>query len=91
VTASYLGLVETVIHFAIYERLKRSQFLTTGQGSVVSSGGSDGKPVRPDLGTALYFRYMACGSISRMIAATIAYPHGNGWLFRFLFHDVFEF
>lgn len=77
VTASYLGLVETVIHFAIYERLKRSTFLRpTGENSALQRSAEDKNNNRPHLGTALYFRYMVCGSISRMIAATIAYPHG---------------
>lgn len=75
VTASYLGLVETVIHFAIYERLKRSQFLGGSAENLKKSSKEKDKLSQPHLGTGVFLRYMACGSISRMIAATIAYPH----------------
>jgi len=56
-----------VIHFAIYERLKRSSFWGGRQ--------SVDEQKHPDSNMSLFFRYMACGSISRMSAASIAYPH----------------
>uniref|UniRef100_A0A915ISR8 Mitochondrial carrier protein n=1 Tax=Romanomermis culicivorax TaxID=13658 RepID=A0A915ISR8_ROMCU len=75
VTASYLGIGETMMHFAIYERLKRSSFLRSGH----SRGESHRIQISGDekhrMSTSQFFRYMVCASISRMIAATIGYPH----------------
>lgn len=69
VTASYLGIVETALHFTIYERLKRSSFLSEAKKE---------KSIEVEkafLGTSDFLRFMICASISRMIAATIGYPH----------------
>ncbi|XP_077998290.1 solute carrier family 25 member 36-A-like [Glandiceps talaboti] len=62
VTASYAGISETVIHFVIYEHLKktlRERRVHIGQ----QKSGRD------------FLEYMLCGACSKTFASILAYPH----------------
>ncbi|XP_023932010.1 mitochondrial carrier protein Rim2-like, partial [Lingula anatina] len=63
ITASYYGISETMIHFVIYEYVKRY---------LVEYGGST---LAEDRTFSDFFRFMAAGAISKTIASCIAYPH----------------
>lgn len=66
-TASYAGISETIICFAIYESLKKylkeAPFAT-------STGGTEKK-------STSFFGLMAAAAISKGCASCIAYPHGR--------------
>ena len=65
VTASYWGISETVIHFVIYEYLKKQ--LAMAQ-----------KKRKTDEKTFLDFAgFMLCGACSKTCATIVAYPHGK--------------
>ena len=66
-TASYVGVTETVIHFVLYEALK-AKFLEMSLHSY-----------RPDNErmTTDFVRCMIAGAISKTTATCIAYPHGK--------------
>ena len=78
ITASYVGVTETVIHFVIYEGLK-AKFLEMGLHSY-----------RPDTErtTMDFFRFMVAGAISKTTATCIAYPHGR-WTLSLLLTQTF--
>ncbi|XP_070561698.1 solute carrier family 25 member 36-A-like [Ptychodera flava] len=63
VTASYAGISETVIHFVIYEHLKK----TLRERRRVQIGSE--KSGRD------FFEYMLCGACSKSCASIMAYPH----------------
>eukprot|EP00111_Clytia_hemisphaerica_P016909 TCONS_00050142-protein len=60
ITASYVGVLETVIYFLLYEELKR----------MISSKKMDGQKLKFQ---ALHFTYAA--TVSKIFATTIMYPH----------------
>lgn len=63
VTASYWGISETVIHFVIYEYLKKQLFLAQNKR-------------KTDEKTFLDFAgFMLCGACSKTCATIVAYPH----------------
>ena len=64
-TASWWGISETIIHFVIYEFLKKS--LADYQ---QKKKGSD-KTMMDFAG------FMVCGATSKTCATCVAYPHGN--------------
>lgn len=63
ITASYVGISETVIHFVIYEALKKklNEMRDTNPG--------DDKTSRD------FLEFMAAGATSKTIASVVAYPH----------------
>uniref|UniRef100_A0A915IER6 Mitochondrial carrier protein n=1 Tax=Romanomermis culicivorax TaxID=13658 RepID=A0A915IER6_ROMCU len=61
VTASYVGISETVIHFVIYEYLKSS---------ITANSNGERK-------ASHFLQYMLCAGISRLIATTSTYPHAK--------------
>jgi len=63
VTASYWGISETVIHFVIYEYLKKQ--LATAQ----NKRKTDEKTILDFVG------FMLCGACSKTVATIVAYPH----------------
>ncbi|KAG5676756.1 hypothetical protein PVAND_006565 [Polypedilum vanderplanki] len=63
ITASYFGISETVVHFVIYETLKRKLV------EVRQKRPEDGKSTRD------FIEFMAAGATSKTIASCIAYPH----------------
>ena len=67
ITASYVGVTETVIHFVIYEAMK-AKFLEMSSHSY-----------RPDTErtTMDFLRFMIAGAISKTTATCVAYPHGR--------------
>lgn len=65
-TASYAGILETVIHFVIYERLK---LLHVNNKQLNLVAGSDNKTWRD------YTTLMAIAAMSKTTATCIAYPH----------------
>ncbi|XP_045477605.1 solute carrier family 25 member 36-A isoform X1 [Harmonia axyridis] len=62
ITASYVGISETVIHFVIYEAIKAEliKHRTTGLDERCSKD---------------FFEFMIAGAISKTVASCIAYPH----------------
>lgn len=66
-TASYAGISETIICFAIYERLKKC----LKEAPTVSS--SDGT----EKSSSSFFGLMAAAAVSKGCASCIAYPHGT--------------
>ncbi|XP_044758596.1 solute carrier family 25 member 36-A isoform X2 [Coccinella septempunctata] len=62
ITASYMGISETVIHFVIYEAIKAEliKHRTTGLDERCSKD---------------FFEFMIAGAISKTVASCIAYPH----------------
>jgi len=64
ISASYVGISETIIHFVIYEKLKSSflSVLETAEG---------------ERSTSVYLCFALSAGCSKMIAATVAYPHGT--------------
>ena len=64
-TASWWGISETVIHFVIYEFLKKCL--------------ADRQQRKKDADRTLldFVGYMACGATSKTCATCVAYPHGR--------------
>ena len=65
VTASYWGISETVIHFVIYEALKKQLALYQN------------KRKGQDKTFIDFAGFMLCGACSKTCATCIAYPHGK--------------
>lgn len=64
ITASYYGIFETVIHFAIYEAIK-AKLLRTGH----ASEDSDSREAID------FLKFMVAGATSKTVATCMAYPH----------------
>lgn len=66
ITASYMGISETVIHFVIYEAVKAKLIAHRS------------KTQRPDTrGSKDFLEFMMAGAISKTVASCVAYPHGK--------------
>ena len=65
VTASYWGISETVIHFVIYEALKKQLALYQDKRKGQEKTFID------------FAGFMLCGACSKTCATCIAYPHGK--------------
>lgn len=65
ISASYVGVSETVIHFVIYESIK-SRILANNMRMAYKERTSDD-----------FIRFMGAAAASKTIATTIAYPHGT--------------
>lgn len=63
ITASYVGISETVIHFVIYEALKKKL------NEMRDASPGDDKTSRD------FLEFMAAGATSKTIASVVAYPH----------------
>uniref|UniRef100_A0A1B0DGW2 Mitochondrial carrier protein n=1 Tax=Phlebotomus papatasi TaxID=29031 RepID=A0A1B0DGW2_PHLPP len=63
ITASYFGISETVIHFVIYEALKRKLI------ELRTAHPTEAKTSRD------FVEFMLAGAISKTIASCVAYPH----------------
>ncbi|KAF7994111.1 hypothetical protein HCN44_011380 [Aphidius gifuensis] len=66
ITASYVGISETVVHFVIYEAVK--SWLINHR-SRIPAGDENSKTSRD------FLEFMAAGAFSKTIASCIAYPH----------------
>ncbi|XP_044536951.1 solute carrier family 25 member 33-like [Gracilinanus agilis] len=66
-TASYFGIFETMICFAIYERVKK--WLTEPPLALSANGTNRSSPTRN------FFSYMAAAAIARVLASFVGYPH----------------
>ena len=73
VTASYWGISETVIHFVIYEYLKKQLAIAQNKRK------TDEKTILDFVG------FMACGACSKTCATIVAYPHGKLFFTHFLY------
>lgn len=62
ITASYFGITETMIHFVIYERLKRRLQLYRSADTTVKT-------------SCDFLEFMLAGAVSKTVASSIAYPH----------------
>ena len=75
VTASYYGICETMIHWMVYEYLKKElaeyKARRMAAEGVAGAGGGGGGLSGIDM-----FGLMGCGACSRLCATAIAYPHG---------------
>lgn len=67
VTASYWGICETMMHWMVYEYLKKQLAEYKARNS---NGGGGGGLTGVDM-----FGLMGCGACSRLCATAIAYPH----------------
>ena len=65
-SASYYGIIETMIHFAIYEKLKK---MLRDRRDINDSGGGGGNSVNKT------WDYAVAAAISKTIASCCAYPH----------------
>jgi len=66
ITASYVGITETVIHFVIYESVKTRLAQYSNHNRLLQEEKLLGE----------FLRCMLAGAISKSIATCIAYPHG---------------
>ena len=64
ISASYMGISETAIHFVLYEHIK----------SLLTERQSDLLDERRKLD---FVMFMGAAATSKTIAATLAYPHGT--------------
>lgn len=69
-SASYAGISETVIHFVIYESIKRQLLASKARGSMDGEEGS----VKD---AADFVGMMLAAATSKTCATSIAYPHGS--------------
>ncbi|XP_046990591.1 mitochondrial carrier protein Rim2 [Schistocerca americana] len=67
ISASYVGISETVVHFVIYEALKAR--LVAHRHSTGSGAPSDSRTSRD------FLEFMAAGAVSKTVASCVAYPH----------------
>jgi solute carrier family 25 protein 33/36 len=67
VTASYWGISETVIHWVIYERLKKA----------ISLRHHFEKEDTVEKVPEEFFEYMVAAAVSKTCAAIFTYPHGT--------------
>ncbi|XP_063625899.1 mitochondrial carrier protein Rim2 isoform X1 [Cydia splendana] len=65
ITASYMGISETVVHFVLYEGVKARLMAARAQDGVPS----DARTPRD------FLEFMAAGAFSKTVASCIAYPH----------------
>lgn len=65
ISASYMGISETVIHFVIYEAIKAHLL------EMRNRNPSQAKTSRD------FFEFMLAGAISKTVASCVAYPHGR--------------
>ena len=73
ITASYMGISETVIHFVIYEAVKkRLQDWSQSNRTLLDEEYDVEKKTSID-----FIQFMAAGAISKTVASSIAYPHGK--------------
>ncbi len=76
VTASYWGISETIIHFVIYESLKKQvierQALKRRRREAKGGASAEGERNLMD-----FAGFMACGACSKTCATIVAYPHGK--------------
>lgn len=68
-SASYAGISETVIHFVVYEALKRR--LVKSKPATNADGEQDAKDASDFVGM------MLAAATSKTCATSIAYPHGE--------------
>jgi solute carrier family 25 protein 33/36 len=67
ITASYVGISETIIHFVIYEFLKgKLQEMNQKPDSMDS-----------ETGVSYFVKFMIAGATSKTFASVVAYPHGQ--------------
>ena len=73
ISASYLGVSETVIQFVVYERIKQGQ---AARAAPVAAGewGGAGAEVAHRTSVSLWDALLA-GSAAKLVASCISYPH----------------
>ncbi|CAH0564789.1 unnamed protein product [Brassicogethes aeneus] len=62
ITASYMGISETIVHFVIYEAIKAELMANRSQD-------------RDERSSKDFLEFMLAGAISKTVASCIAYPH----------------
>ena len=72
VTASYWGISETMMHWMVYEYLKKQLAEYKARNSNGAGGGKGGGGLTGVDMVGL----MGCGACSRLCATAVAYPHG---------------
>ena len=81
VTASYWGISETIIHFVIYESLKkkvveRQERRRRRRDQQTKSSSASSQP-EGERDLADFAGFMLCGACSKTCATIVAYPHGE--------------
>ena len=73
ISASYMGISETVIHFVIYEAVKKrlQEWNHSSRTLADEDYNSDDKT------STDFIQFMAAGAFSKTVASCIAYPHGK--------------
>jgi solute carrier family 25, member 33/36 len=85
ISASYMGISETVVHFVLYEGVK-ARLTEAGRRRALANG--DDKYNHPDRKQPKDFlEFMAAGAFSKTIASCIAYPHGS-FILDYLNHSM---
>jgi len=69
ISASYFGISETIINFALYEWIKKNM-KRMRQRAVESNGGQRGSKIDNEA-----VDFMIAGAISKTVACCLAYPH----------------
>lgn len=62
ITASYMGISETIVHFVIYEAIKAELLAHNARGT-------------DDKSSVDFLEFMVAGAVSKTVASCIAYPH----------------
>ena len=76
-TASYWGICETMMHWMVYEYLKKRLAEYKARNSIGAGGNGGGGGGGGGLTGVDMFGLMGCGACSRLCATAIAYPHGG--------------
>jgi len=76
-TASYMGISETVLHFVIYEKLKEK--------ILSRSVNARGVGVESDKSPLDFAEFMIAGGMSKTLACITFYPHGETLLLAVTF------
>ena len=63
ITASYMGISETIVHFVIYEAIKAELVAHRAHLADNTKGASD------------FLEFMLAGAVSKTVASCVAYPH----------------
>lgn len=74
ISASYMGISETVVHFVLYEGVK-ARLIEANRRRAIASGDVTHNPDRKQ--PKDFIEFMAAGAFSKTVASCIAYPHGK--------------
>ncbi|XP_077284481.1 replication in mitochondria 2 isoform X2 [Arctopsyche grandis] len=73
ISASYMGISETVVHFVLYEGVKARLMEASRRRAIANGDSSAHNPDRKQ--PKDFLEFMAAGAFSKTVASCIAYPH----------------